>query len=260
MTAPADDQNLLLQFRGSPYNEKVRWALDLLRLAHRRESLLPGPHMRAVKRVTGQTATPVLRLDGRWIAGSAHILDALAVRSGHPALARPADTALAALEGRFDEDWVPRVRRTVLDAALSDAGYFARLFGAGKPVRAQRIYGLIVPLAAPLIRKGTGIAGAATIEDGHRAAREALDHVAALIGPSGYLGGAAFGRADLCAAASLAPLLDLPGTPMRRPADPPAAVRALHDRYRDHPAAAWVRDLYARHRALAEDFEGASPY
>jgi glutathione S-transferase len=39
----------LLQFRHSPYNEKVRWALDLKRLPHRRRSLLPGPHMGVVK-------------------------------------------------------------------------------------------------------------------------------------------------------------------------------------------------------------------
>ena len=35
----------LLQFRHSPYNEKVRWALDLKRVPHRRHSLLPGPHV-----------------------------------------------------------------------------------------------------------------------------------------------------------------------------------------------------------------------
>jgi hypothetical protein len=34
----------LIQFRYSPYNEKVRWALDFKRVPHVRRSLLPGPH------------------------------------------------------------------------------------------------------------------------------------------------------------------------------------------------------------------------
>jgi len=37
----------LLQFRHSlsPSNEKLRWALDIKRVPHRRRSLLPGPHL-----------------------------------------------------------------------------------------------------------------------------------------------------------------------------------------------------------------------
>jgi hypothetical protein len=34
----------LWQFRASPYNEKVRWALDLKQVPHRRRSVLPGLH------------------------------------------------------------------------------------------------------------------------------------------------------------------------------------------------------------------------
>jgi glutathione S-transferase len=48
----------LLQFRHSPYNEKVRWALDLKRVPHRRRSLLPGPHMGVVKKLTGRATSP----------------------------------------------------------------------------------------------------------------------------------------------------------------------------------------------------------
>lgn len=48
----------LLQFRHSPYNEKVRWALDLKRVPHRRRSLLPGPHMAKVKKLTSRRPPP----------------------------------------------------------------------------------------------------------------------------------------------------------------------------------------------------------
>ena len=54
---------VLHQFPYSHYNEKVRWALDLKRVPHRRRSVLPGPHMAQVRRLTGRTQTPVLVLD-----------------------------------------------------------------------------------------------------------------------------------------------------------------------------------------------------
>ncbi|MBM3557707.1 MAG: glutathione S-transferase, partial [Alphaproteobacteria bacterium] len=60
----------LLQFRASPYNEKIRWALDLKRIPHRRRSVAPGPHVPALKPLTGRTTTPVLKLDGKWLDGS----------------------------------------------------------------------------------------------------------------------------------------------------------------------------------------------
>lgn len=50
-----------------------------------------------------------------------------------------------------------------------------------------------VALAAPLIRKGTGIAGPASVEDGLHAAQQALDFVAQRAGAEGHLVGSRFG-------------------------------------------------------------------
>jgi glutathione S-transferase len=68
---------VLHQFPASHYNEKARWALDWKGLAHRRISYLPGPHVPRIRRLSGQAQTPVLVLDGRVVAGSAQIIDAL---------------------------------------------------------------------------------------------------------------------------------------------------------------------------------------
>ena len=105
----------LLQFRHSPYNEKIRWALDLKRVSHRRRSLLPGPHMGVVKKLTGRTQTPVLVLDaGSVVAGSAGILEWLEKHHPEPRLI-PDDPAhreqVLAIQRRFDEDITPRIRR-----------------------------------------------------------------------------------------------------------------------------------------------------
>ena len=73
----ADAAVVLHQFLRSHFNEKARWALDWKRVPHTRRSYLPGPHFPALRRLSGQSATPVLALDGEVVAGSAAIVDAL---------------------------------------------------------------------------------------------------------------------------------------------------------------------------------------
>jgi glutathione S-transferase len=243
----------LIQFRFSPYNEKVRWALDHKGLAHRRRSLLPGPHLPIVRRLTGQTATPVLRLGSEIVFGSSRILRRIEAEYPAPPLV-PTDPEEAKraeeIERRFDEDWTPRFRRPVLAAMLPIPGYFAAVFGQGASALQRKIYGLVLPLAAPLVRRGNGIAGLASIEDGNSAAREALDFVARETEKTGYLIGARFTVADLAAASCLAPLVDPPHPDMRRPEPHPPAVADWLARWRDHPAADWVRAMYRKHRPL----------
>ena len=251
----------LLQFRHSPYNEKVRWALDVKHVPHRRRSLLPGPHLATVKRLTGRSATPVLLHDGIALDGSARIIEWLEAHQGEPAL-MPTDPALRdealRIQGWFDDDLTPRIRRPVLDALLRQPGCFARIFADGAPEIKRIAYACAVPLAAPLVRKGNGITGAAAIEDGHRAATEALDFVAARSAATGYLCGHAFSVADLTAASTLAVLIRPVDSPMSCPEPVARSFRELMDRYADHPGAAWVRRIYAQHRGARVDFDGPS--
>jgi len=254
----------LLQFRHSPYNEKVRWALDLKRVPHRRRSLLPGPHMGVVKKLTGKTQTPVLvQDDGSVVAGSANIIDWLERQHPEPRLL-PDDPAqreqALAIQRRFDEDITPRIRRAVLDALLRRPRYFAAVFGEAETPLKQRLYSLIVPLAAPLVRKGNGISGPEAVADGIAVGHEAMDFVAAQAKATGYLVGDGFTLADLTAAATLATLVRPENSPMQSPQPPDALFTELIAPFQRHPASQWVRDIYARHRCASADFEGASPY
>jgi glutathione S-transferase len=253
----------LLQFRYSPYNEKVRWALDLKRVPHRRESLLPGPHMGRVRKLTGRTMTPVLLSDSGAIDGSTRIVEWLDARHPEPRLvpASNAERAEAlALVQYFDDDIAPRGRRAVLQALLTSPRYFARVFADGKPAWMQLGYAAIVPLAAPLVRKGNGISGEAAVSDGLAAFEQGLNLVAerAQRG-AGYLVGGAFGIADLTAASVLAVCVDPPDSPMTRPLPRAPAFAALVARYAEHPGAAWVRRIYSRHRGARRDFDGEGP-
>jgi glutathione S-transferase len=253
----------LLQFRYSPYNEKLRWALDLKRVPHTRTPLLPGPHMGRVKKLTGRTQTPVLVADGRAMDESARLLEWLERKYPNPPLlpTDPAERERAlAIEARFDHDIAPRGRRAILAALLESPMYFGRVFGAGHGTIAQMAYGAIVPLAATLVRKGNGITGAASIDDGVRGFTEGLDFVAKEAAATGYLVDARFTIADLSAASVLAVCVDPPDSPMTRPQPMAPPCARLIARFRDHPGAAWVREIYRKHRGSKEDFNGPSPY
>ena len=251
----------LLQFRHSPYNEKVRWVLDLKRVPHARRSLLPGPHMGVMKKYTGQTATPALRLDdGTALHGSARIVDWLEQHYPPPRLIPedPAERAEAKrLQGWFDDDLTPRLRRAVLDALLQEPHYFARVFGDGRPRLQQFLYSLVVPVAAPLIRKGNGIVDAAAVDDGIAAGFEALDFVVERSRATGYLVGDQFSLADIVAASMLAAVLHPRDSPMASPLPVGLATARLTARFAAHPGADWLRSIYARHRQANHDFDGA---
>ena len=80
----------LWQFTSSHFNEKARWALDFKRVPHIRHSMIPGFHVATVKRMTGKTHVPVLKLNGNAISDSSRIIEALESAYPEPAL-YPAD-------------------------------------------------------------------------------------------------------------------------------------------------------------------------
>lgn len=247
MDAPVE----LLQFLYSPYNEKLRWALDYKQVPHRRRSLLPGPHLPWLRKRTGQTATPVLRLDGRYLHGSAQLLEAVEARWPEPALL-PRDAGERRLcldiQRRFDEDWGPRMRRALLDPIIADAAYFTAVFGADHPAYVQALYRLVFPLARPLVRKANGIVNADSVQDGVDAADEAYAFVARRSSATGYLVGERFTVADLAAASHLAMFAEPrhPDTWRPRPVPEALAVRQL--RWQAHAGRAWVHRIYQQHR------------
>lgn len=235
----------LLQFRFSPYNEKIRWALDFKKIAHTRRNLAPGPHAAVTKKLTGQTATPVLKIGSRAIAGSARIIDELETLYPQPAL-YPADAGERAraleIERRFDDDLMPRIRRAILMTIVHDGHYVSKVFGGGY------LYGLMFPLVRGLVKKGNGITGPESAADGENAAAEAFDWVVRETKATGYLAGSAFSVADLSVASHLATCVDPPHPDMQRPQPAPQKMNDWLARWRAHPGGAWVMNMYKKHR------------
>jgi len=242
---------VLHQFPFSHFNEKARFGLAWKGVPHRRVGYLPGPHALFIRRLSGQTATPVLELDGERIAGSARILEALEKRFPerplYPRDPAERETALG-IQRELDTDVGPAVRTVIFSALIREADYVCALFSTGKPAWARALYRGAFPLMRPLMARGNGVADPAGIARAFERTEGALDFVAGRVGRGRYIVGDAFGVADLAAAALLAPIANPAHPDMQLPEPRPESVREVQARFAAHPAIAWVRETYASER------------
>lgn len=240
----------LFQFAGSHFNEKARWALDLKRVPHERKSLMPGPHMRTMKKLTGKTQTPALVLDGEVVAGSTAILEHLERRFPEPALfptnAAERKRALEIVQ-HWDEEVGPAVRLAKFFEVM-EVDYAVGTFCQGQSALARGLYRATFPLISRIMMSQMGInaENAAAARD---ITHEAFEFVAKEPTAEGYLVGDRFTVADLTCAALLMPCVSVDewGGPFDAPTEKNQAWLA---KWADHPGAAWVREIYRRHRRI----------
>ena len=240
---------VLHQFPFSHYNEKARWALDHKRLPHTRHSLLPGPHKFSMTRLSGQAQVPVLRHGRKIIAGSARIIDYLEQLVPEPALYPHSPDALTkaqAIQACFDAEVGPAVRCAAFSDLMKDPGYFASVFSDDRPLATRLLYRALLPFTQALMKRDLDITPD-TIGPARATVLSALDRVAEDSRATGYLVGDRFSVADLTAAALLTPAVQPPGGPMYPEPLAPVALCWIA-RWADHPGAAWVREIYSRHR------------
>ena len=242
----------LLQFWFSHYSEKARWTLDFKGLDYKTHTFLPGPHARRVRRLSGQTAVPVLHADGEVIAGSTRIMDWIEAKYPEPSLT-PADPVLAeaagALQKWFDESGGDG-RNALFSHFLREPAVLADLFAVEQPALKQHFYRFIFRgrIKGIEARRELGEQG---VRESELRIGETLDRIESERGERRYLVGDRFSLADLTAAALLFPLVLPPELPFEIPnRNHPLVVEWLA-KWADHPATAWVRDMYREHRRRA---------
>lgn len=241
---------VLHQFPYSHFNEKARWALTYKKVAHVRQSYLPGPHIPQIKKLTGQSQTPVLDWHGEIITGSAAIIDKLESEiAEHPLY--PADYLMKQkaleLQAYYDTEVGPANRTVLFSKMIDEASYMTGMFSTGKSLPTRLFYRATFPLAKGLIARGNGVTPENTARSRDITAR-AMDELARNTEATGYLVGDTFTVADLSAAALFAPLANPTHPDMKRPEPVPDSIQSLLADYRDHPAIAWVNRQYQLHR------------
>ena len=240
----------LHQFYFSHFNEKARWALDWKGVPHDRRNLLPGPHAGAARRLSGQTATPILEIDGDAVAGSAAIVEAVDALSPERPLF-PDDAATRAEVERWivwlDDEVGPAVRLSLFHVLLPESRYAARIFGGAQPFWKAVPYRALFPAMVPRllsmmeIDEETARAADTTID-------AALDRVADAVRDRDHLVGDDFTAADLTAAAFLMPLCFPPKGPIALETPIPAPLASWLARWEGHEAIAWTRRTFDRYR------------
>ncbi len=240
----------LHQFAFSHFNEKARWALAYKNVAHVKETYLPGPHMGAIKKLSGQTATPLLEIDSEIIAGTSAIIDRLEQDYPEPQL-YPSDPdqriAALAVQTEFDKTVGPAVRTVIFSVLVNEGSYLCRMFAGSKSLPKRLAYRATFPLARGLIAKGNGVTPE-NVPVCHETTRNTLDQVAEQVAGTGYMVGDTFSVADLTAASLLAPIASVAHPDMKRPEPLPPAMQELVDQFSAHPTIAWVNGIYAKHR------------
>jgi glutathione S-transferase len=238
----------LFQFPGSHFNEKARWGLDWKHVPHRRNSLMPGPHMRTMKKLTGRTETPAIVDGGTVVPGSTAILEHLERRFPEPALfpddATERERALSIVR-RWDAEVGPAVRLAKFFDVM-EADYAVGTFCQGQSAFARGAYRFGFPIIHRIMKRDMGI-DAGSAATAREITREAFDFVAKEPNANGYLVGDRFTVADLTCAALLMPCIPVEewGGPMDADTE---KNRAWIARWADHPGAEWVRETYRRHR------------
>jgi len=244
---------VLHQFQLSHYNEKARWVLDFKGIAHVRRSLLPGPHAVSMMRLSGQKSVPVLALDNEVVAGSDKIIDELEKRFPQPALfpANAVERGEALDTSKwFDDEVGPEIRRAYFFDVLPGSKYAAEGFIIGRSSLTKTIYRAVFPAIRAVMIRDMKIdaPGAARGVD---KTREALELVARKSAATGYLCGDRFTVADLTAAALLSPAVMPPQFAYSLPEPHSPGLTRWLGRWKDHPGAAWVREIYRRHRGAS---------
>ena len=242
----------LYVFTLSHYCEKARWACDRKGMPYRLITLLPGAHMRKMRRLGSDTHVPLLVHGRRVIQDSSGIIDYLDEAYPDRPLT-PGDPALAAQarewEALLDRELGQTLRRIFYHHALQDARFLAAEYRRGGPFWGSWFYALALPAIRHAVAKKYAVNAENVARDLERlrAVIERLDrHFAA----HRYLVGERFSRADLSLAALAASLVHPVEHPARRYPSRfslPAWLGQIEP-FRDSATAERVRELYRNER------------
>jgi glutathione S-transferase len=234
----------------SHYVEKVRWALDYLKIPFRESPQMPPFHRGAVQKY-GVTTVPVLVGDSIVKTDSTDILRYLDTL--HPGKLYPADPELqelsTELETLFNLTLGESTRRWGYSHVLTRELLYPR-WTLGVPFWQKLLFPLIFPKIEPILRESFNITPTSAAESYQEIIR-VFDRVSELLSDGRkYLLGDRFSAIDITFAALAVPILQPPEqyTPSTSLDLLPAPMQADIRNCRSTPAGEFGLRLYREHR------------
>jgi glutathione S-transferase len=238
----------LYQFTFSHYCEKARWALDHKGIAYQPVNLLPGSHLRTVRKLTPNRGLPVLLDDATVIQDSSAIITYLDTKFPSPTLT-PSDPVAAreALEWEryLDEHIGVTLRLWFYYHALSNRELALRFILRGAPWHRSALFRLVYPRVREAMMRFMNI-NADTARQSEERLLAALDRLDGALDGRRFLVGDHFSRADLTACALLSPCC-LVADGQESLLLPPAVLES-RNKLKGRPFYRWVRRVYDGHR------------
>ncbi|MFT4564791.1 MAG: glutathione S-transferase, partial [Gammaproteobacteria bacterium] len=230
--------------------EKARWALDYKQIAYEPIAILPGFHLRTVRKVAPKSSVPVLLSKDTVVQGAGEIIDFLDQTCAERMLT-PQDTeqrrACEDLERSMDNRLGVNLRRILYDCLLEHPRFIQACFTHTMPKSKQILLRMYYPLLRQRIRAVYVISDAAVARSRQEFER-ALSELASRFEHREFLIGEQFSRADLSIAAMLSLLVMPKEHPFPWGAIPDERSQLFVDQYRDHAVSHWVCEIYRNYR------------
>jgi glutathione S-transferase len=239
---------VLYQFPISHYCEKIRWAMDYKGLDYSLKNLFPGLHLRTTKKMAPKTYVPILLDHGEQVQNSHVILnyldDKYPEKSLTPTDPEQLEEALA-WEKYCDVEIGVHVRRFGYHYLLDEPKTVIPFFTQGGPWWGPLFFKLFFSKLEPIMRKVMSIDEVGANKSKERI-QQAIDKLDAAYADKEFLVGGQFSRADLAAAALLAPLIMPQGYGLDWPATMPAKLEEFVDK--NEQKLEKFRELYKNYR------------
>ncbi len=239
---------VLYQFPLSHFCEKVRWALDYKGIECQYHNLLPGLHIRTTARLGKGSSVPILVHEGRSIQGSEQIITYLDEHFGDKRLT-PVNSqeAQAALEWEryCNQEIGIHVRRYLYYELLQHPKVVVGLFAANGPFWQRWFLRVIFPPLRSRMKHYMDI-NRESAEQSRMRVLAAIDRLNEHLSERDYLVGGRFSRADLTAAALLAPLFMPEKYGINWPGVVPEPLQSQLEAVA--PKLEWARMIYQKHR------------
>jgi glutathione S-transferase len=241
----------LYQFPFSHFCEKARWALEHKRIAYQAVNLLPGLHVKPVRKLAPKSCLPVLQDGDAVVQDSAAIITYLDTKHPHsPLTPRDPEAAREALEWEktLDEQIGVTLRLWFYYHALPDRPRALKFLLTGAPWYGRPLFTLIFPKVREAMVRAMNI-NAQTAEQAEQTFSAALDELDAALSRRRFLVADRFSRADLTACALLSPCC-LPAD-VEAVAKFPPPVLDLRSKLKTRRSFHWVREVYGEFRKPA---------